>query len=83
MAAGCVPIASNVGSIGLAVKNGVNGFLVEPGNVAEIVEKLRPLLSDEHGLENLRRNARTTIEERFNFKEYIKKLENFYREIAD
>jgi len=83
MAAGCIPVASKIGSIGLVVRDGVNGFLVEPGNAAEISEKLRPLLSAKVDRENLRGNARATIEEKFDFKDYIKKLENFYREIAD
>ena len=81
MAAGCIPVASNIGSIGLVVRDGVNGFLVEPGNVAEIVEKLKLLLSDKVDRESLRQRARATIEERFNFEDYIKKLEAIYAEI--
>jgi glycosyltransferase involved in cell wall biosynthesis len=81
MAAGCVPVASNIGSVREVVRDGVNGFLVEPGNTAQIVEKLRSLLSDEIDWENLRKNARTTIEEKFNFKDYIEKLERLYAEI--
>ena len=83
MAAGCVPVVSEIGSIGLVVKNGVNGFLIEPGNVPQSVEKLKVLLSDKVGWENLRRRARETVEEKFNFEDYIKKLENIYAEINE
>lgn len=81
MAAGCVPVASEIGSVREVVREGVNGFLVEPGNTVQIVDKLRPLLSEKIDWENLRKNARTTIEEKFNFKDYIEKLEHFYAEI--
>lgn len=81
LAAGCVPVVSKIGSIDSVVKDGVNGFLIEPGNVPQIVEKLKSLLSDEADWRNLRRNAQNTIEEKFNFKDYIEKLENIYAEI--
>lgn len=81
MAAGCVPVASEIGSVRVVVRDGVNGFLVEPGNTAQILEKLRPLLSDKIDWENLRKNARATIEEKFDFKDYIETLEAIYTEI--
>jgi glycosyltransferase involved in cell wall biosynthesis len=81
MAAGCVPVASNIGSVREVVRDGVNGFLVAPGDVAQIVEKLKLLLSENSDLGALRRSARETIEKRFNFKDYIKKLEAIYEEI--
>lgn len=83
MAAGCVPVASDIGSVREVVKDGVNGFLVESGNVSQMIEKLKPLLSAEADLKSLRRNARQTIEEKFDFKDYIKKLEDIYAEIAN
>ena len=78
----CVPVVSNVGSIGSVIENGVNGFLIEPQNVSQIVEKLRMILSHEIDLENLGKNARKTVEEKFNLKDYINKLEKIYREIS-
>jgi glycosyltransferase involved in cell wall biosynthesis len=81
MAAGCIPVASDIGSVREVVVDGVNGFLIEPQNVAQIVEKLKQLLSDKADWESLRRKAWRTIEEKFNFKDYIKKLERFYAEI--
>lgn len=81
MAAGCVPVASNVGSVCEVVKDGVNGFLIEPENVSQTLEKLKFLLSDKTDWENLRRNARETIEKRFDIKDYIKKLEDIYKKI--
>jgi glycosyltransferase involved in cell wall biosynthesis len=81
MAAGCVPVASEIGSIPMAIKDGFNGFLVEPRNVSALVEKLEFLLSAEADWETLRRNARRTVEVIFNLKDYIEWLEKIYREV--
>lgn len=81
MAAGCIPVVSEMASVGAVICDGENGFLIEPQNAAELAEKLRRLLSDKSDWENLRRNARKTVSEKFNLKDYIKKLENIYAEI--
>ena len=81
MANFCVPIVSNVGSIGAVIEDDVNGFLIEPQNIPQIVEKLRMVLSNKINLENLRKNARKTVEERFNLSDYIEKLDKIYAEI--
>jgi glycosyltransferase involved in cell wall biosynthesis len=81
MAAGVVPVVSEIGSIGSVVEEGFNGFLIEPQNVAQIVEKLKSLLSDEADWQNLRNNARATVADKFNLKDYIERLENIYAEI--
>jgi glycosyltransferase involved in cell wall biosynthesis len=83
MASGCVAVVSNRGSIPTAVDDGHNGFLVEPGDLTQIVGKLKFLLSEgEPGWEQLRRNARETIRERFDIAGYVEKLNAIYREIA-
>ncbi|MEZ5427723.1 MAG: glycosyltransferase family 4 protein [Pyrinomonadaceae bacterium] len=82
MAAGCIPLVSRVGSIGEVVEDGKNGFLTEPRDVAGIIEKLRFLLSDNDIWEDIRKNARATICERFDLAEYLVKLEGIYRKIS-
>jgi glycosyltransferase involved in cell wall biosynthesis len=82
MAAGCVPIASEIGSIPSVVRDGENGFLIEPKNVSDIIEKLKFLLSGKAVWENLRQNARETIEKNYNLKDYIEKLEGIYNSIS-
>ena len=81
MAAGCVVVVSEMASIGAVVKDGFNGFTVEPENVSQVVEKLKILLSDKMDLKELRKNARETIEEKFNLNDYIRKLEKIYKEL--
>jgi glycosyltransferase involved in cell wall biosynthesis len=46
LAAGKPVVASCVGGLAEVIKDGENGFLVEPGHVSELQEKLSRLLSD-------------------------------------
>lgn len=81
MATGCVVIAADVASVRAVIKDGANGFLVEPYNVAQIVEKLKFTLSDRADYQSLRRAARRTVEDDFAFSDYLVKLENIYAKI--
>ncbi|MDQ2746093.1 MAG: glycosyltransferase family 4 protein [Acidobacteriota bacterium] len=82
MAAKCVVIAADVASVRHVIKDGANGFLVEPYNAAQTIEKLKFLLSDRADYETLRRNARATVAENFAFSDYTVKLENIYTELV-
>ena len=82
MAANCVPVVSEMASVGAVIENEKNGFLIEPGNTGELTEALKSLLRNEFDLEKIGANARRTIEEKFDLDEYIKKLESFYRSVA-
>ncbi|MEO8574538.1 MAG: glycosyltransferase family 4 protein [Pyrinomonadaceae bacterium] len=83
MAAGCVPIVSNRGSIPSVVEDGRNGFLVDPGDITQIVGRLKFLLSEgETGWNEYRRNARETIRAHFDIASYSQKLKNLYAEIS-
>jgi glycosyltransferase involved in cell wall biosynthesis len=79
MAAGCVPVVSNVGSISTVVEDGVNGIFVNEENLAE---RLGSLLSNRHDLFNMSEAARATIRERFDIGDYLEKLESIYKEVA-
>ena len=55
--------------------------MVKPYNAAQVVEKLKFLLSDRADFATLRRNARATIEENFTFADYLEKLEKIYKNL--
>jgi len=81
MAAGCVPIVSNRGSIPTVVEDGRNGFLIDPGDITQIVGRLKFLLSEgETGWKEYRRNARETVRTRFDIRDYTEKLKDLYAE---
>lgn len=83
MASGCIVIVSEMASTGAVIENGANGFLVQPGNAAQLIERLKYLLENKSVWEKLRQTARRTIEERFSLDVYIKRLENIYRETVN
>lgn len=84
MAAGCVPIVSNRGSIPTVVDDGRNGFLVEPGDITQIVGKLKFLLSEgEAGWNQLRQAARQTVIQGYDLAQYSKKLEAIYADVCE
>ena len=81
MASACVPVVSNRGSMPSVVDDGRNGFLVDPGDITQIVGKLKFLLSEgETGWAQLRRNARQTIVDGYDLPRYAKKLDAIYSE---
>ncbi len=83
MAAGCIPIVSNRGSMTLVVDDGRNGFLVEPGDLTQIVGKLKFLLSEsETGWNEIRQSAHKTIVDGYDMAQYSEKLEDLYAELV-
>ncbi len=83
MAAGCVPVVSDVGAISTAVNDGRNGYLVEPQNVTMLVGKLKFLISGETKWESFRQKAREAIETKFNINDYSAKLRSIYAAAID
>jgi len=67
-------VASRVGGIVEIVRDGVDGFLVNPGDAGELAKALSRLLRDENLRKRLGRNARIRFEEEF---ELSKRIECF------
>lgn len=82
MAARCVTIVADVASVRAVVKNGENGFLVEPYNANQTADVLKNLLSDKFDWKTLRENARRTIEKKYSMENYVQKLDGIYDEIS-
>ena len=68
MASGTPVVASRLGGLAEVVRHGVTGFLVEPGNVAELRERLAQLLHDRPLAARLGDNARALVLERFTWR---------------
>lgn len=83
MAAGCVPVMSASGAVADVIEDGHNGFLVEAGNMMQTVGRLKFLLSEsEFGWHKLRENARRTVQEKFDFADYVIRLDALYAEVS-
>jgi glycosyltransferase involved in cell wall biosynthesis len=73
-------VASRVGGIPDLVKDGINGFLITPGDVKGLAEALKKLLNDK-GLANIMgRNGRKGITDRFSADAMVRSIKKIYIE---
>lgn len=79
MACGLPIVATNVGGVPELIKHGETGFLVNPGDVANMTFYLRLLIEDPTLRKKLGAAARTFILENYNFTQMVMVLEAFYQ----
>ena len=82
MAAGLVPIATNVGGISEVIENGINGFLIKENDAKRICEIVKLLRLDHKLYSNTTERARATVIEKFNYQSNIDALINIYKSLA-
>lgn len=80
MAVGCVVVVADVASVVSVVTDGINGYVVEPKNAAQLAEKLKFLLDNREAWKPVQENAVATIRDKFAITDYMEKLEDIYRE---
>lgn len=80
MAAGKPVVASGVGGILDLVKDGLNGFLVEPGNPGALCDAIRKLLSDKRLRDEMGRQGRDMAQD-FTVGKMIKKIDALYTSV--
>jgi glycosyltransferase involved in cell wall biosynthesis len=78
MAAGIIPVVTNVGCMKQIIKHDVNGFLIEKQNSNDLYEKLKYILSNPNQHEKLAINAQSTIKENYDIEKYIVRLNEIY-----
>jgi glycosyltransferase involved in cell wall biosynthesis len=78
MAAGCVVVASEMASVASVIKNGVNGYMVEPRNTEQLVARLKNSLTDRSKWQPIREAAVATVQNDFAIEGYIAKLDAIY-----
>ncbi len=78
MACGLPIIATPVGGIPEAVENGINGFLIEPGDCKALSEKIDLLLKDKELREKMGTESKKTAKEKFDVKIVLKNLGEIY-----
>jgi glycosyltransferase involved in cell wall biosynthesis len=83
MASGTPVVASRLGGVPEVVEHGVTGFLVEPGNVADLRGRLSEVLGDHHLAERLGRNARERFLETFTWDACADRCLAAYSELLD
>jgi glycosyltransferase involved in cell wall biosynthesis len=75
-------IASKVSGPDEIVLDGETGFLVEPGNVEQLVEKIFVILEDKKLAEELGKNGRILVENKYDVKKEMLIYEDIYRELV-
>jgi glycosyltransferase involved in cell wall biosynthesis len=78
MSLGVPVVATAVGGVPSVVEDGINGFLVNPGNVQEINEKIGFLIKNPEVRYKIAKGAMNTIKTKFDVHEWCKKIENVY-----
>ncbi|MEW5759840.1 MAG: glycosyltransferase family 4 protein [Candidatus Thermoplasmatota archaeon] len=81
MACGKPVVASDMPGIREILKEGENGFLIEPFNAKKLAEKLNVLISDKKFAESLGANGRKIVEEKFSWSKICEKLEKVYYDL--
>ena len=71
-------VATKVGGIPMQIKEGINGFLVESGNVEQFKKKLIFLLDNEFLAKEIGERNRQEVKEKYSWLESAKKLKAIY-----
>ena len=82
MASGKPLIGSRVGGIPAQIRDGWNGFLVEPGNEKDLAEKIGYLIENEEERERMGKNSRKLAEKEFDWSKIAERYLKVYEEIA-
>jgi glycosyltransferase involved in cell wall biosynthesis len=82
MATGTPVVCSRVGGLPEIVEDGFTGFLVTPGDVGELRERLEQVLGDARLAARLGRNARERVRERFTWEACAERCLAAYSELS-
>lgn len=81
MAYGIPNISTNIASIPEVIENGVNGYLINPGEINELSEKIKMLLESEKIRKEFSEKGYKLINDKFSLDINITNLKNMWREI--
>jgi alpha-maltose-1-phosphate synthase len=82
MASGTPVVASRLGGLPEVVADGVTGYLVEPGSVDELRDRLEELLTDTRRAESMGANGRQAVLQRFTWDACARRCVEAYRELV-
>lgn len=74
-------ISTNVGGVPELVQEGVTGYIVEPGNLDQLFQKMKRLIIDQPLRTSMGQEGRRVIEKEFNLSITGKKIENIYETV--
>lgn len=74
-------IATNIGGLYMQVKDGWNGFLVEPRNEKQLADKIRYLVENDEIRKEMGENSRKLVEEEFSWEKIAEKYVKVYKKL--
>ena len=81
MSYGLPVVSTTVGGIPNLVRNGEDGFLVQPGDIDQLTEKVETLIIDRELRMQMGANARQQIEMEFDLDDTIRKVDRIYQNL--
>lgn len=81
MAAGLVPVVTDIGGSGEIISDGVNGFLVREAAATEIYDRVKELTQHPEVFEKMQLAAQATIAEKFSASANIARLGQLYQNL--
>ncbi|MDE1976907.1 MAG: glycosyltransferase family 4 protein [Elusimicrobia bacterium] len=82
MASGLVPVCYAANGVSEMVQDGVNGFLVAPGDAAALADRVIRLAADESLRRRLSLKAREAVGEEFDIDEMVRRQERLYQDLS-
>jgi glycosyltransferase involved in cell wall biosynthesis len=82
MAAGLPVVATRVGAIPEVVREGIDGFLVEPGDVESLAARLKGLLRDPGAARAMGEAGRAAVAGRFSVDQSLERVRGLYAELG-
>ena len=76
-------VATDVGDISSAVRNGENGFLIHPGDVVKLATNINKIYTNKMLYESMNLSSRKLAEENFSDDKYYTKIKECYRSIVE
>jgi glycosyltransferase involved in cell wall biosynthesis len=83
MALGKPVIATNVGGVAAAVRDGQTGLVIPSQNETELAEKIVWLVQNPDRAREIGRRGRELVSESFNVRQMVNETANVYREVLD
>jgi colanic acid/amylovoran biosynthesis glycosyltransferase len=75
MAAGVPVVATRIAGVGELVEEGVSGYLVPPGDVDSLADRIQKLVEDESARSHFGQSGRAKVEQDFNINRETQRLE--------
>ena len=71
-------IASDLPGVRTVCENNINGFLVEPGNIDDLADKMLKLIQHKELAQKMGQKGRELVDEKYSWSAHVKKLEEVF-----